>query len=157
MQNWLSQGVLKLAVKNCILKKMILKFMNLIFGISEEKINFETFYGQNYSQKVCSRSTLNHPIRFWGLFYTKKAPSHTLTYFYGYNAFWCIHILLTLKNKKKFCSPAVIFWGDMFSNVFLSMNSVFLLSYKISFADLRSLFMEHITNTYYAAMATSCF
>ncbi len=47
------------------------------------KINFETFYAQNYSQKVCSRSTLNFPIRFWGLFYMKKVLSYTLTYFYG--------------------------------------------------------------------------
>ncbi len=29
-----------------------------------EKINFETFYAKNYFQKVCSRSTLNSPIRF---------------------------------------------------------------------------------------------
>ncbi len=29
-----------------------------------EKINFETFYAQNYFQKVCSRSILNHQICF---------------------------------------------------------------------------------------------
>ncbi len=39
-----------------------------------EKIDFETFYRQNYFQKVCSRSILNRPIRFCGLFYMKKSP-----------------------------------------------------------------------------------
>ncbi len=34
------------------------------FGDFWEKINFETFYAQNYSRKVCSRSILNRPIRF---------------------------------------------------------------------------------------------
>ncbi len=45
------------------------------------KINFKTFYAQNYSQKVCSRSILNRTIGFWGLFYTKKAPSYTFDIF----------------------------------------------------------------------------
>ncbi len=46
-----------------------------------EKINFETFFAQNYSQKVCSRSILNRSIRFRGLFYMKKAPSYTFDIF----------------------------------------------------------------------------
>ncbi len=59
-------------------------------------------------------------------------------------------------NKKKF--PFInLYFGDMFlngisfyfykkpRNVHFDLNSVFLLSYKISFADLRSLFMERIT------------
>ncbi len=66
-----------------------------------EETDFETFYAQKYSQKVCSRSILKRPIRFWDLFYMKKAPFYTFDIFLGYNTFGCIYILLTLKNKKK--------------------------------------------------------
>ncbi len=45
-----------------------------------KKITFETFYAQNCSQKVCSRSILNCPIRFC-LFYMKNAPSYTFDIF----------------------------------------------------------------------------
>ncbi len=57
-----------------------------------EKINFEIFYAQNYYQKMCSRSILNRPIRFWSLFYMKKGLLTLLTSFYGFNAFGCIYI-----------------------------------------------------------------
>ncbi len=46
-----------------------------------EKNDFETFYVQNYSQKMCFRSILNRLIHFWGLFYIKKAPSYTFDIF----------------------------------------------------------------------------
>ncbi len=66
----------------------------------------------------------------------------------------------TQKQKKNFHFhlPILIFW-DMFlngisldfckkpRNIHFDLNSVFLLSYKISFADLWSLFMECITNS----------
>ncbi len=73
-----------------------------------EKINFETFYAQNYSQKLCSTSILNSPIRFWGLFYMKNAPSYTLTSFYGYNAFG------SHSKTKKVSIRQLLYFGDMF-------------------------------------------
>ncbi len=88
----------------------------------------------------------------------KKALSYTSTSFDGYNSFGCIYILLTFKNKKKkICLPILIFWRYVLEwysldfckkprNVHFDLNSIFSLSYKISFADLRSLFMERITN-----------
>ncbi len=89
-----------------------------------EKINFKTFYAQNYSQKVCSGSILNRPIHFLGLFYTKKAPSYTLTSFYGcYNAYGYIYILLKLKNKKKFPLTNSYILGICSWMVFLSISA----------------------------------
>ncbi len=35
-----------------------------------KKINFETFYAQNYSQKLCSRSILNCPIYVSEVYFT---------------------------------------------------------------------------------------
>ncbi len=70
--------------------KKKLQFEKNDFEIHEpdfwEKINFETFYAQFWNilciaQKVCSMSILNHPIRFWGLFYVKKPPSYTFDIF----------------------------------------------------------------------------
>ncbi len=63
-------------------------------------------------------------------------------------------------SKIKIKNPVhqLLFFGDMFlssicldfckkpRNVYFDLDSVFSLSYKISFADLRPLLMEHITN-----------
>ncbi len=75
MQKWLSYGILKLDVKKPHFEKNDFEIYKPAFWDICEKINFETFYAQNYSQKVCSRSILNRQKRFWGLFYMKKAPS----------------------------------------------------------------------------------
>ncbi len=60
-----------------------------------------------------------------------------------------------MKNKK-ISAHQLLYFGDMFlngtsldfcekpRNIHFDLNSVFSLSYKISFADLRSLYMEHI-------------
>ncbi len=81
MQKWLSYGILKLAVKILNFEKNNFEIYEPNFWDIWEEINFETFYAQNYSQKVCSRSTLNHTIHFWGLFYMKKVPSYTFDIF----------------------------------------------------------------------------
>ncbi len=74
-----------------------------------------------------------------------------LTSFYRYNAFRCIYILFALRNRKK--NFRFFFW-DLFlngisldfcknpRNIHFDLNSTFSLSYKISFADVRSLFMK---------------
>ncbi len=74
VQKWLSQGILKLAVQTLHFEKNDFEIYELDF---RAKINSETFYAQNYSQKVRSRNILNRPIHCSGLFYTKKAPSYT--------------------------------------------------------------------------------
>ncbi len=82
-----------------------------------EKINFETFYAQNYSQKVCSRSILN--VQYVSkVYFTRRMLLVTLlTSFYRYNAFGCVYILLTLKNEKqKISLHQFLYSGDMFSN-----------------------------------------
>ncbi len=81
-----------------------------------------------------------------------------MTFFYGYNAFGCIYILVTFKNNNKKNSVyQLLCFGDTFlngispdfckkpRNVHFDLNSVFSLSYKISFTNLRSLFIERIT------------
>ncbi len=91
----------------------------------------------------------------------KKAPPYTFDIFLWYNAFRCIYILLTLKNKnKKISVHQLLYFRDMFlngiclnfckkaRNVHFDLNSVFSFFCKISFADLWSLFMEHITFFY---------
>ncbi len=90
----------------------------------------------------------------------KKGSSYTLTSFHGNNAYGCIYILLTFKNKKRiFSIHQLSYFGDMFlngislnfckkpRNVGFYLNSVFSLSYKIGLDDLRFIFMERITNT----------
>ncbi len=47
--------------ENCILRKVTLKFANLIFV---EKIILKRTYVRKYSQNLCSRSILKCPIRF---------------------------------------------------------------------------------------------
>ncbi len=56
MQNRLCQGILKLAIKELHIEKNDYEIYEPDFW---EKINFKTFYAQNYFQKVCSRSILN--------------------------------------------------------------------------------------------------
>ncbi len=137
------------------------------FGDFWEKINFETFYAQKYSQKVCSKSILNAQY-VYEVYFTWRRPLLTLlTFFYGYNAFGCIYILLILKNKTKISVHQLLYFGDMFlngisldfckkpRNVHFDLNSVFSPSYKISFADLRSVFMERITIAKTYTQATS--
>ncbi len=81
--------------------------------------------------------------------------------FYRYNAFGCIYILLTLKNKTKIYIYQLLYFGDMFlngislnfcrnpRNVHFDLNSVFIsLSCKISFANLWSLFIERIASQF---------
>ncbi len=82
-------------------------------------------------------------------------PLTLLTFFYGYNAFGYICILFILKNKT-ISIHQLLYFGDMILNgisfdfcrkprkVDFDLNSTFSLSYKISFADLRPLFMERI-------------
>ncbi len=117
-----------------------------------DKINFETFYVQNYSQKVCSRSILNHKTPFWGLFYTKKALFlHLCHLFMGITSSGVFIFYLHSTTKTKISIHQLLYFGDMFLNGIsldgckkprnghFDLNSVFSLSYKISFADLRSL------------------
>ncbi len=85
-------GYFEIGCKKLHFKKNDFEIYEPDFWDFWEKINVETFYAQNYSRKVCSRSILNCLIPFRGLFYMKKAPSDTLTSFYGYNAFGCIFI-----------------------------------------------------------------
>ncbi len=90
--------------------------MNVIFGIFGKKLILKHLMHRTNSKKVCSRSVLNRPIRFWGLLHRKLLLT-PLTSFYGYNAFGCIYILLTLKNKKqKISLHQLLHFGDMFSN-----------------------------------------
>ncbi len=157
VQKLLSPGILKLTVKkNCILRKTILEFMNLIFW----------FFGKKLILKHFMHRTI--PKRYvLGVFWTAQYVSEVyftwrrllltlLTSFYGYNAFRCIYILLNSKTKQKILFINSYF-GDMFlngisldfckkpKNVHFDLNSVFSLSCKISFGDLWSLFMERIT------------
>ncbi len=64
MQKWLSLDILKLAVKKLHFVKNDFEIYEPDFWEFWEKINFETFYAQNYSQNVCSRSIMNRSIRF---------------------------------------------------------------------------------------------
>ncbi len=57
-------GILKLVVRKLHFEKNDFEIYEPYFWDFWEKINFETFYAQNYSQKVCSRSILNRPIHF---------------------------------------------------------------------------------------------
>ncbi len=93
------------------------------------------------------------------IYFTRRRLLPTLWHlFYGYNAFGCICILLTFKNKirtvsvchsyiLRICSWIVflLISAKKTRNVHFDLNFIFSLSYKISFADLRSLFMERIT------------
>ncbi len=102
--NWL--------LKNCILRKTILKFMNLIFGIFEKKINFKTFYAQNYSQKVCSRSILNRPILFEVCFTGRR---HLLTLWHLFTGITALGVFVfyshsKTKEIKNFHLQIFIFW-----------------------------------------------
>ncbi len=130
-----------------------------------KKITFESFYAQNYSQKVCSRSILNRPICFWGLFYMKKPPSYTFHIFLWVHRLWVyLYFTHTQKQKQKyFRSPTLIFWWyvlEWYFCQFLQKTKehslwpefcFFFCSHKISFADLWSLFIERIT--YYKQIA----
>ncbi len=136
-----------------------LKFMNLIFGIFGKKLILKHFMYRTIP-KSCVLGV------FWTIQYVSEVYFirrslllTLLTSLYGYNDFGCIYILLTLKNKKqKFSIHQPLYFGGMFLNGTISpdfckkprnfhfdLNSVFSLSYKISFADLRSLFTERIT------------
>ncbi len=93
------------------------------------------------------------------VYFTRRRLLLTLlTYFYEYNAFGCIYILLTLKNKTKnfpFTNSYtlgirswMVFLSDFCKkprNVHFDLNPVSSLFYENSFADVRSLFMRHIT------------
>ncbi len=101
--------------KKCILRKTILKFMNLIFKIFRKKLILKHFMYRTIPKRWIL-------VVFWTAQYVyevyftwRRLLLSLLTSFYGCNAFGCIYILLTLKNKqKKFRSPTHIFWGYVF-------------------------------------------
>ncbi len=103
-----------MAVKKLQFKKNNFEIYEPDFCDFWGKINFKTFYVKNYSQKVCSRSILNDQVRFWVCFTWRRLLLTLLTSFCRYNAFGCIYILLTLKNKKKKSVHQLLYFGDMF-------------------------------------------
>ncbi len=134
--------------------------MNLIFSISGEKIILKHFMHRTIPKK-CILGVFSTAQYIFQVYFTRRSLLLTLlTYFYGYNAFGCIYILPTLKNKTKNSIHQLLYFGYMFSNgislrfckkpgnIHLDLNSVFSLSYKISFADSKSLFMELVANVF---------
>ncbi len=63
VQKWLSYSILKLAVKNCILRKMILEFVNLIFAIFEKKLILKHFLHRTIPKRYVLGVFLT-PMRF---------------------------------------------------------------------------------------------
>ncbi len=125
LHKWLSYGILKLVVKKLHFEKKVFYIYEPGFWKFWEKINFETFYAQNYSQNVCFRSILNHPIRFSGLFYMKNAPSYTFEIFLWYNkqktkkilvhhilgiCSWMVFLLISAKNQETFILTWILFF-----------------------------------------------
>ncbi len=151
-----SYSILKLAVKNCILRKTILKFMNLIFGIFGKKLILKHFTHRSIPKR-CVLGVFWTEQYVYEIYFTWRRLLLTLlTSFYGCNAFGWIYILLSPKNKRKFRSPTPVFWDYVLQkyfswflqktrNVHFDLNFIFSISYKISFTDLSSLFMERIT------------
>ncbi len=140
--------------KNCILRKTIL-FMNLILGIFRKKLILKHFM-QRTIPKRCVLGVFWTAQYVSEVYFTwRRLLFKLLTSFYGYNAFRCIYILLTLKNKQKKFPFTNSYFGDMFlngislnfckipRNVHFELKSVFSLSCKINFADLWSLHGAH--------------
>ncbi len=131
------------------MRKTILKFMNLIFGIFVKKLILKHSMHKTIPKK-CVLGVFWTAQYVSEVYFTWRRLLTLLTSFYVYNAFGCIYILLTPKNKKKKNSFTNLYFGVMFlndisldfckkpRNVHFDLNSVFSLSYKISFVDLRS-------------------
>ncbi len=97
----MSQGILKLFVKNYILRKPILKFMNVIFGIFGKKFILKHFMHRTIPKR-CVLGVFWPAQYVSEVYFTRRRLLLTLlTFFYGYIAFGCIYTLLTLKNKTK--------------------------------------------------------
>ncbi len=119
-----------------------------------EKLILKPFMHRTISN--CFKCILNCQYVSEVYFTWRRLCLTLLTSFYGYNAFGCIYILLTLKNKKRISVHQLLYFRDMFLNVIsldfckklrnvnFDLNSVFSPSCKISFADLWSPFMERI-------------
>ncbi len=102
---------------------MILKFMNLILRIFGKKLVLKHFMHRTIPKR-CVLGVFWTAQYVSEVYFTRRRFLLTLlTSFYGYNAFRCIYILLTLKNKKtkKIRSPTLIFWYSWM--VFLSISA----------------------------------
>ncbi len=110
-------GYFEIGCKKLHFEKKDFKFMNLILRIFGNKLILKHFMDRTIPK-----------MRFPGVSWTAQYVSKVyftwrrllltlLTSFYGYNAFGCIYILLTLKNKKqKISLHQLLYFRDMFLN-----------------------------------------
>ncbi len=130
--------------KNCILRKTILKFMNLIFGTFRKKLILKHFM-RRIIPKMCVLGVFWTAQYVSEVYFTwRRLLTTLLTSFYGYNAFGCICILLTFKKQnKKISVHQLLYFGICSWMVFLLISAknqetliIFSIFYKISFAGL---------------------
>ncbi len=126
---------MKLAVKNCILRKTFLKLINLIFGIFGKKLILKHFIHRT----IPKRCVLGV---FWTAQYVYEVNFTYRRLFtplkYGYNAFGCVFIFNShSKQKQKFPFTNSYILGICSWMIFLSISAkkqeTFILSWILFF------------------------
>ncbi len=131
--------------KNCILRKMILKFMNLIFEVLGKKLLILKHFMHRTISKRCVLRVFWTTKYVSEVYFTGRRCLLTLlTSFYGYNALGVFIFYSPSKTKRKKISiHQILHFEDMFlhgvslnfckklRNVHFDLNSVFSLSCKI--------------------------